>query len=59
MARRASVHVAESAGVARAELAWALGITPQRVGQLHTEPVGERLVRAVRLQIVLENLTAR
>ena len=57
LARRLAAHVSSVAGIARADLAWALELTPQRVGQLVAAPrPSESLVRAVRLQVALHQV---
>jgi hypothetical protein len=54
-ARQLSVQLGQAAGIARAELAWALGLTPQRIGQLAVSSSDTRRIRAARLQLALED----
>ena len=55
-ARRATIHLAAEVGLSRSELVRVLGLTGQRIGQLAREPVAEAAVRAIRLQVRLDEL---
>ena len=55
LARRAATIVAAQAGLATAELAWALGQPPRSVRRLAEDAVEPALLSAVRLRISLED----
>ena len=58
-ARRAAAQLARHAGIARSDVAWALEVTRQRVGQLVAGPeVPAAVLRAARMQLSLESATA-
>jgi hypothetical protein len=58
LARRAAVQTASSVGIPTTELAWALRTTLQTVRRLKIPPVDERVLRAVRMRLALENARA-
>lgn len=58
-ARRVVVRVAVEAGIAGSEVARALGVTPRTLRRLAGGPVDERLDRAVRMRLAIEEAVLR
>ena len=57
-ARRLAANLGAEAGIARADLAWALPASPRAVRRLATEPANPRFLHAARVRLALER-TAR